>query len=1210
MVPNPHRAKEVSRLRSSRKPWPIVPSEAHLTARAFSGGLRFSSSRHLGQHRLHGHFFRLLRLAPPTTNPTSTSSSPGLAGFFPRPPGTIHPCMGSKAGLCRKGTIFWTFFALGFASLHLYHEFQHRHHQGDDRIRARLASQSAQDAQPLALPLAEVLGDRSSPSHCSSRSSRGPGTAPLSVNTTASGIVCLASEGDSHGEASPRRQLVVFQLFQVQQEERDLLLYLHQQLAATGRIIHRIICLGTDRAHTAVALATGLGGAATTKAQASAPTFEATQEPQPPESGDQRGRQADGAPAGAAVETAQPSLCSSGAGKASGGGRRRVETHQSPQRGPDTGRQPPLQRGRAPVQGRGCSGQASDAVPAQPNQTAWAGQAAASRTGQIVARICFCIAQGPGQGDRCARRTPYPSARPRVPSCGEGETGATRDPGAEQGCGRDNLRSRQRRGPPAPGLARRFTGLASPEKAAHDTRAAQKQYASLRARQHPEATWQGWRERWRWHGRWPGHGTRSRWRSLLICSLAAPQLGCTSLPAGSSSMARLGDSELREQPKVQSTSAEVLAKQIHDFCLSTQHSVLTRSDYKSPQMAQLQAELWHLQVTWQYGSYFCGSADIFPRKFSSEWDDPISGHESMRDSVDPGSPQQSASPHGQIWCVEPVDCGAPVHATPSSRKGRSRGHRALYIHSEVGASVQCTAAPISPPPSVTPHATQACLPSALVKGGSRRSFPGARTHKCRVKFNFSVSFWFPSEGQLCLHRASCDTSPTVNPTAVPATLSAPRDALSQSRSAACHSQVYSASFYQAEHVGLRSPVLSHSLQSSVAAGLEASPHAALYVSSDQPYAFSLHNVAPLDASSQFPYAAIHVWDSTASSLPAQSFEALPPIPLGAPLLQAEHVGFRSPIPCSPRPFAVATPKASPFCAPHLASSQSLSGFSRAAPHEALSQSCSPGPLPGHPAPAVSFTCHSNTCDDIAPCPSLVFARKKPQAKQAAFKLGAAPFQAPRPKHPGLSRPLSHAGHYRTEAPATSASSSQPPSPFSSFDAVNGARILAGEPSWPSDQYIIFARDTARLPGNPLARFLKFELVDHPGPQVAITQDHGVGLFRAVVFDFRPLTGEVETLDVPPVTAIVDQVRVARSLRDPHLAMAIVTGHACSSLANGKIVAPTSQLSVETDLVLFKLWKDGEPVDTWRPFQFGDARPPVPPIPEEEHATRAIAEPAI
>ena len=141
-------------------------------------------------------------------------------------------------------------------------------------------------------------------------------------------------------------------------------------------------------------------------------------------------------------------------------------------------------------------------------------------------------------------------------------------------------------------------------------------------------------------------------------------------------------------------------------------------------------------------------------------------------------------------------------------------------------------------------------------------------------------------------------------------------------------------------------------------------------------------------------------------------------------------------------------------------------------------------------------------------------------------------------------------------------------------------------------------ETARLQGTPLARFLRFELIDFPGPQVALTQDHGAIRRRALVFDFRPLQGWVETIDVRFPASVFDQVRQSLTIADTVAAAAVVAGHSCTTLVNGVIASPGDPLPMDGDLVLFQLWQDGAPLNTWRPFQFGHARPPVPPIPED------------
>ena len=227
-------------------------------------------------------------------------------------------------------------------------------------------------------------------------------------------------------------------------------------------------------------------------------------------------------------------------------------------------------------------------------------------------------------------------------------------------------------------------------------------------------------------------------------------------------------------------------------------------------------------------------------------------------------------------------------------------------------------------------------------------------------------------------------------------------------------------------------------------------------------------------------------------------------------------------------------------------------------------------------------------DDV-PVRDLV--RRKPQSKQAAIRLGAAPYCPParRTGLEGLHVPLSAAGHYKVEDPVRVAPEAEVPNPYSSSDAVNGPRTLAAASDWQSDRYITFALVTARLPGNPFARFMRHELVDFPGPQVAIVQDHGADRFRAVVYDLRPLQGRVEAIDTPPLASVLDQIRLSVTVVDVDLCLATVAGHACTTMVNGVIMAPGDPLPLDADLVTFRLWQDGTPSHTWRPFQFGDAR---------------------
>ena len=251
--------------------------------------------------------------------------------------------------------------------------------------------------------------------------------------------------------------------------------------------------------------------------------------------------------------------------------------------------------------------------------------------------------------------------------------------------------------------------------------------------------------------------------------------------------------------------------------------------------------------------------------------------------------------------------------------------------------------------------------------------------------------------------------------------------------------------------------------------------------------------------------------------------------------------------------------------------------------------------------------HSSDTQAFLSPPILTAARKKPQAKAAAVKMGAAPYQPAPFKHPGLHVPLSNAGHFRVADPEVEAAFGPTPNPYTAFDSQDGPRVLNAEPEWPPDRYITFALQTTRLPGSPWARFLRHELVDHPDPQVALSPDLGRVRLRAVVFDFRPLQGAVEVLDTTSGATLLDQLRLATSIQDLPLAIDIVTGVSCTSLVNGIIVSPLAQLDPDADLVLFHRWVDPVPFTETRPHVLADPRPPVPPLPVDPDVPRSSAD---
>ena len=91
---------------------------------------------------------------------------------------------------------------------------------------------------------------------------------------------------------------------------------------------------------------------------------------------------------------------------------------------------------------------------------------------------------------------------------------------------------------------------------------------------------------------------------------------------------------------------------------------------------------------------------------------------------------------------------------------------------------------------------------------------------------------------------------------------------------------------------------------------------------------------------------------------------------------------------------------------------------------------------------------------------------------------------------------------------TAAVSDDLPLPFALFDEVHEFCTLEGKPSWKRHDFIRAALDFARLPGTPLARFLKYEIVSLPSPQVVLTLDHGAIPHRGIVFDWEVVSARL------------------------------------------------------------------------------------------------------
>ena len=146
-----------------------------------------------------------------------------------------------------------------------------------------------------------------------------------------------------------------------------------------------------------------------------------------------------------------------------------------------------------------------------------------------------------------------------------------------------------------------------------------------------------------------------------------------------------------------------------------------------------------------------------------------------------------------------------------------------------------------------------------------------------------------------------------------------------------------------------------------------------------------------------------------------------------------------------------------------------------------------------------------------------------------------------------------------------------PHPFALFDEVHEVRTLAGEPNWGKHDFISAAMANADLPGKPIARFLKFEVVSLPSPQVMLTMDHGLIPHRGVVFDLQPCGGRICVLDVTPDATLLEALMTLQG-RLAHVAAEIaidgVLGGSCVCHVNRRIVNAWAVLPPTADLVQF------------------------------------------
>ena len=167
---------------------------------------------------------------------------------------------------------------------------------------------------------------------------------------------------------------------------------------------------------------------------------------------------------------------------------------------------------------------------------------------------------------------------------------------------------------------------------------------------------------------------------------------------------------------------------------------------------------------------------------------------------------------------------------------------------------------------------------------------------------------------------------------------------------------------------------------------------------------------------------------------------------------------------------------------------------------------------------------------------------------------------------------------------------EPPNRFTSFDELQGTRVLVGSADWPAFRYVAMAVETSLLPGVPTGRIMLSELASFPSPQVAITQDRGPDLRRAIVVDAGLIEG-VETLDVFPGVTPVGVIRGLRSVLHPRVAE--------EQLASGQLLCLINRAPVDHRVAI--------PGDA-DVMQFVGLRLPVPAHPAEADQLPACVEP--
>ena len=200
--------------------------------------------------------------------------------------------------------------------------------------------------------------------------------------------------------------------------------------------------------------------------------------------------------------------------------------------------------------------------------------------------------------------------------------------------------------------------------------------------------------------------------------------------------------------------------------------------------------------------------------------------------------------------------------------------------------------------------------------------------------------------------------------------------------------------------------------------------------------------------------------------------------------------------------------------------------------------------------------------------------------------------------------------------------------YTAFDSFFGGRIFLCEDSSSPDLCSVALVDS-KIAGAPLARRLQHELVRLLGPQIAITRNRPGQHCRTVVIDLAPFGGDVSVHDALPGQTVMDLSSASNTHTLPIDAISRLSDAMCDCMVSHVITDAFRALRDEADVITFYLLRPASAalsvaaptlptsvLRSWtpesphaaRPFNIGDARPPVPPIPDTVPATSSATQP--